>query len=174
MSQLSRRIRDAVRDIPDFPDEGVLFRDITPIFGQPELCAEIIKEISRCFAGVDAVAGIEARGFFFGMAVAQRLGVPFVPIRKKGKLPWKTLEQSYDLEYGSATMEIHVDAIQPTWKVLIHDDILATGGTAEAAAKLIEQVGIVGGFSFLMDLTVLNGIKKLLPFDRQIHSLITY
>jgi len=174
MSDLSRRIRDTVRDIKDFPEPGILFRDITPIFSEPRLCTEIIDEISRCFPAVDAIAGIEARGFFFGMAVAQKLQIPFIPIRKSGKLPFETLQQSYDLEYGSATIEMHRDALQPDWNVLIHDDILATGGTAEAAAKLVGQQAHVGGFSFLMDLTLLNGISKLLPFDVQIHSLITY
>ena len=174
MGDLSRRIRDTVRDIEDFPEPGILFRDITPIFADPALCTEIIDEISRCFPAVDAVVGIESRGFFFGMAVAQKLQIPFIPIRKKGKLPFDTYTESYDLEYGSATIEMHKDALQPNWRVLIHDDILATGGTAEAAAKLVGQTASVGGFSFLMDLTFLNGINKLLPFDVQIHSLVAY
>lgn len=174
MGELSRRMQSLVRDIPDFPEEGVLFRDITPIFNEPQLCSDIVTEISRSFTGIDAIAGIEARGFFFGMVLAQRLQVPFIPVRKAGKLPYKTLSQSYDLEYGSATIEIHEGALQQDWNVLIHDDILATGGTAEAAAKLVSQVANVGGFSFLMDLSLLDGIRKLLPFDVQIHTLIRY
>ncbi len=171
---LSALLRDKIREIPDFPMPGVLFKDITPVFHYPGLCRNITLHIAEQFPQVDAIAGIESRGFFWGMSVAQHLQVPFIPIRKKGKLPYRTLSQSYDLEYGSATLQMHEDAIEQGWSVLIHDDLLATGGTAAAAAHLIRQRGDIAGFSFLIELQSLNGREKLLPFGKKMDTLIIY
>ena len=172
--QLEKRIRDLIQDVPDFPKPGILFKDITPIFSDSELCGDIRAHIANTFRGVDAIAGIESRGFFWGMSVAQQLEIPFIPIRKAGKLPRKTIAQSYELEYGTATLEMHEDAIQQGWKVLIHDDLLATGGTAEAAARLISFIGKVAGFSFIVDLEDLGGQERLASFNVPIDSLVTY
>ena len=171
---LSASIKDAIRDVPDFPKEGIIFKDITPILQHPALCSQIITAIATQFKDVDAVAGIEARGFLFGMSLASELGVPFIPVRKAGKLPYHKISYSYDLEYGSATVEIHEDAVKPGWNVLVHDDLLATGGTADAAATLIAKTGNVAGFSFLIDLTFLNGKEKLTNHANKIHSLVQY
>ena len=171
---LEARIKARIREIPDFPKPGILFKDITPVFADPELCREITKDIAETYQDIDVIAGIESRGFFWGMAVAQYLNIPFIPIRKAGKLPSQTLSQSYDLEYGSASIEIHADAIQSNWKVLIHDDLLATGGTAEAAAKLVNQLGVLAGFSFLVELKGLKGREKLRQFGASIDSLVKY
>lgn len=155
--QITEQLKQVIQDVPNFPKEGILFKDITPIFAQPELCRAITEHITSKFKGIDAIAGIESRGFFWGMSAAQALDVPFIPIRKAGKLPQATLSESYALEYGIATVEIHQDAIKAGWKVLIHDDLLATGGTALAAAKLVNQLGTVAGFSFLVELSFLDG-----------------
>ena len=167
--------QQAVRDIPDFPKEGIIFKDITPVLRDPELCLAILDELHDRWVGqgVDVVAGIESRGFLFGMGLAMRLGVPFVPIRKEGKLPAETVKTSYELEYGEAVIEMHKDAIHSDHKVLIHDDLLATGGTAKAAADLIQKVGGgVAGFSFLIELDFLNGREKL--GDGRVDSLVNY
>ncbi len=171
---LSTRIQQQIKDVPDFPKPGILFKDITPIFSQAALCQDIANHIAQAFPEIDIIAGIESRGFFWGMLVAQQLGIPFVPIRKAGKLPRSTFSQSYDLEYGTATIEMHQDAIFKDAKVLIHDDLLATGGTATAAAKLVDQIGTVVGFSFLVELTFLNGRRPLLPFSDHIDALVRY
>ncbi len=122
---------------------------------------------------MDAIAGIESRGFLFGMPLALALGIPFVTVRKKGKLPWRTVSYKYDLEYGSAEVEMHVDAVKPGMRVLVHDDLLATGGTAMAAAELIRmQGGTVAGFSFLIELSFLNGVQRLKPYNAPIISLV--
>ncbi len=173
---ISAKVKAAVRDIPDFPKEGILFKDITPILSDPQLCKDIVKafvdEIGPL--GIDAIACVEARGFFFGPLIAQELDIPFIPIRKQGKLPYDTITYKYDLEYGSATMEMHSDAVEDGWNVLIHDDLLATGGTASAAAELINMNGIVVGFSFLIDLTFLEGKKRLNDYSNMILSLAEY
>lgn len=158
------QLKAAIRDIPDFPQKGILFKDITPILLDPDLFTAAIDVLSERHQGkkIDAVAAIDARGFIFGGAVAQRLKVGFIPIRKKGKLPYKTIEESYDLEYGSATLSMHVDAIKKGDAVLLVDDLLATGGTASASAKLIEKLGgQIIEIEFLIELNALNGRAKL-------------
>jgi len=161
---MSKRLAAAIRDIPDFPKPGILFKDITPILGNPDLFREAVEIFVARHQGkgLGKVAAIDARGFIFGGAVAQRLGVGFVPIRKKGKLPFQTHDESYDLEYGSNTISVHVDAFRPGEKVLILDDLLATGGTAAAAARLVRRAGgTVAGIDFLIELTFLKGRDKL-------------
>ena len=174
---LETRIKQTIRDIPDFPKEGILFKDITPILHDSDLCKditdELVNEIKK--KQVDAIVGIESRGFFFGLLMAQKLKVPFIPVRKSGKLPYDTVEHEYTLEYGTAKIEMHIDAIQPGWNVQIHDDLLATGGTAGAAAELIQkQDGIVSGFSFLVSLDFLNGKQKIDKYSDNIISLVNY
>lgn len=174
---LEDKIKSTVRDIPDFPKEGILFKDITPVFQDATLCRSILDCFAERWKGhdLDAIAGIESRGFIFGGALAMMLGIPFIPIRKAGKLPYQTLQYSYDLEYGSATMELHVDALVKGDKVLIHDDILATGGTSRAASELIIAAGgEVHGFAFLIELAFLNGREYLGKFQSDIHSVLTY
>lgn len=174
---LEKRLADSIRNIPDFPQPGIQFKDITPILADPELS----KEVSNAFfehwkdQHIDAVIGIESRGFIYGTSLAQMLGVPFVPVRKVGKLPYKTIRYKYDLEYGSAEMEMHVDALKKGQKVLIHDDLLATGGTAAAAAELAKMCeASVAGFSFLVELGFLGGKRKLNTYSPDVHSLISF
>ena len=176
-SQLTARIKAAIRDVPDFPKKGILFKDIMPILEDPSLTRAITKAFAEKASEleVDAVLGVESRGFFWGLLIAQALSVPFIPIRKKGKLPYKTLSHKYDLEYGSAEIEVHEDAIKANSRVLIHDDLLATGGTAVAAAALVgKRDATVVGFSFLVILEFLKGKEKITPFSEQIHGLVTY
>lgn len=171
------KLNDVIREIPDFPKKGISFKDITPILQQPELCLEIVKEIKAQFQGqdIEVIVGVESRGFLFGMMLAQEFNVPFVTVRKKGKLPYKTVSYKYDLEYGSAEIEMHVDAIKPGQKVMIHDDLLATGGTAIAAAELVKiQGGVIGGFSFIIELEFLKGSERLKDYSDKIHNLISY
>ncbi len=174
--ELADRIKDAIRDVPDFPKKGIIFKDITPVLTDHELCNDIADEFVQSCAGqkIDAIACIDARGFLFGMLISQKMGVPFIPVRKAGKLPYKKITESYALEYGTAEVELHEDAIQPGWNVLIHDDLLATGGTAEAAAKLVSKHGKVAGFSFLVNLSFLNGAQKLSNYSQNIISLVEY
>lgn len=171
---LSSKMRDLIQEVPGFPKPGILFKDITPLFAEPSIGAEIARHIADKFRGIDAIAGIESRGFFWGMLVAQELQIPFVPIRKRGKLPRATRRQSYELEYGSAALEVHEDSILPNWNVLIHDDLLATGGTAKAAANLVNQLGLCVGFSFLVELSYLHGREQLSHLDVEIDALLTY
>lgn len=174
---LQDKIKAAIRDIPDFPKPGILFKDITPIFLQPVLCNEITEAFcAPCRAQKpDAIVGIESRGFLFGMLMAQKLSVPFVMVRKAGKLPYKTMCQEYDLEYGSAKIEMHEDALQKGWNVIIHDDLLATGGTAAAAAQLVKKCGAnVTSFTFVVELGFLNGKQKLVNHSNNIQCLIQY
>lgn len=171
------KLLNSIREIPDFPKPGVLFKDITPLLGNPALCREVITELARPFESkkIDAVLGIESRGFLFGMMLAQHFNIPFVPVRKAGKLPCRTVSFSYTLEYGSATIEMHEDAIKPGWNALIHDDLLATGGTAAAAAELLKTMHAgIAGFSFLIELGFLNGRKILQPYSQNIFSLAGY
>jgi len=161
---LKEKVENAIRNIPDFPKAGINFKDITPILAKPELVTEVVDwfvekgKVDK----IDAIVGVESRGFLFGLLIAEKLGVPFVPVRKKGKLPFDTISYSYDLEYGSATVEIHKDAIQNGQRVMIHDDLLATGGTAMAAAALVKQLGgEVCNYTFLIELAFLEGRKKL-------------
>ena len=157
-------IKSKIRDIENFPKEGIIFKDITPLLMDPKGVEYVVDLLVDNLDGqqVDKVVGMESRGFFFGMLLAQRLGAGFVPVRKKGKLPYKTLSQTYDLEYGQDVLEIHEDAINPGEKILIHDDILATGGTAEAVVKLVEHLGgSIVQLDFLMELGFLKGREKL-------------
>jgi adenine phosphoribosyltransferase len=174
---LVEKIKGAIRDVPDFPKPGIIFKDITPIFYDQSLCREITEAFVDIFKGekIDAIVGVESRGFLFGLLLANRLHVPFVLVRKSGKLPYKVISHEYDLEYGSAKIEMHIDAIKPGWNVLVHDDLLATGGTAAAAAHLIKQQGAsVAGFAFLVELEFLGGGKKLEQFSDNIISLVHY
>jgi len=153
-----------IRDIKDFPKEGIVFKDITPLLASPEGFRAAIDTIADEYAsaGVTKVVGAEARGFIFGGALAYRLGAGFVPARKPGKLPWSTTAHTYDLEYGTDTLEVHTDALTPGDVVLIVDDVLATGGTAAAKAALVEMMGAtVAGFAFLLELDFLEGRRKL-------------
>lgn len=159
-----KTVKDYIRTIHDFPHEGIMFRDVTTLFADPRGFRMAIDQLIHPWAGVqiDKVVGLEARGFILGGAIAHQLSKGFVPIRKKGKLPGQTVSQAYTLEYGEAIMEMHEDAIQPGEKVLIVDDLLATGGTCEAAIKLIERVGgQIVGCSFIVDLPELGGRKLL-------------
>ena len=168
-------IEKFVRDIPDFPKHGVVFKDITPLLSNPEAMAECLNELVRLTErqSVDKVVGIESRGFFFATLLAKELDAGFVPIRKPGKLPFDTIKQPYTLEYGMDALEIHEDAIQKGDKVLLHDDVLATGGTALAACKLIEQLGgEIMQCNFLIELEFLKGAQKLRRYD--LRSLLTY
>jgi adenine phosphoribosyltransferase len=165
----------AIRNVPDFPQPGIQFKDITPVLGDARLFAGAIDLMAsrHADAGIDACVGIDARGFIFAAAAAKQLGTGFVPVRKKGKLPWKTHEESYSLEYGEATVAIHQDALQPGARVLLLDDLLATGGTAAAAVKLLEKIGAeIVEIGFLIELGFLNGREKM--NGAPINSLITY
>ncbi|RCV51026.1 adenine phosphoribosyltransferase [Marinitenerispora sediminis] len=171
---LTPLIEAHVRDIPDHPRPGVVFKDITPLLAAPEAFSAVVEGLTAGHGPgtVDAVVGLEARGFILGAPVALRLGAGFVPIRKAGKLPARTLGESYDLEYGSATVEMHADAIAPGSRVLIVDDVLATGGTGRAAVRLVQRAGgTVVGFSVLMELAFLSGRDKL--SDVKLHALTT-
>lgn len=174
---LADRLDKAIRNVPDFPKPGILFKDITPIFLDPVLCHDITREFAEKVKGrgIDAIVGIESRGFFFGFGLAQKLNIPFVPIRKAGKLPYKTDSFEYSLEYGTAKIEMHVDAIKAGWKVMIHDDLLATGGTAAAAAELVKkQNGIVDCYSFIVELSFLHGRSALKNHASETISLISF
>lgn len=175
--QLQQQIIANIREVPDFPKPGISFKDITPLLAQPELCGNIAAELIERLKPFqfDAIVGIESRGFLFSMLLAQKLAIPFVPIRKKGKLPWHTVEQEYHLEYGSECIQIHSDALKPGYKVLIHDDLLATGGTAVAACCLIEKLGAhVEAMAFLISLDFLPGRARLLPYSSNIISLVAF
>jgi adenine phosphoribosyltransferase len=164
--QPSNALIRSIRTVNDFPSEGIQFKDITPLLADVSLVAEAILLLADPFreAGITKVAAIESRGFILGAMVAEALGVGFVPVRKKGKLPFTTVCETYELEYGTDSIEIHVDALDSTDVVLIHDDVIATGGTAAATGRLIERCGAtVAGFSFLIELAVLAGCKKLPP-----------
>ena len=155
--------QDCIRDVPNFPKAGILFRDITPMLNNAQACRAVVKGLAAPWKGrVDLVAGMESRGFIFGSLVAQELGVGFIPIRKPGKLPYKTESVSYGLEYGTDTLEIHIDACPNGERVLICDDLIATGGTAAAASQLVERVGgKLAGYSFVIELKDLLGRSKL-------------
>jgi adenine phosphoribosyltransferase len=169
------RIRAAIRDVPDFPKPGIVFKDLTPVVGNAELfraAVDLFADRHRS-AHIDRVAAVEARGFLFGGALAVALGAGLVPIRKKGKLPWRARSATYDLEYGSATLEIHEDAVAPGERVLLIDDLLATGGTAAAAAGLVESLGgKIVEIDFVVELAFLNGRAKL--GDRPVFAPIVF
>lgn len=170
-----KKLEDYVRSIPDFPEEGIIFRDVTSILQDADGLKLAIDSIQERLEGVDVdvIVGTESRGFIFGVPVAYNLHKPFVPVRKKGKLPCETVSRSYDLEYGSATIEMHRDAIRPGQKVAIIDDLIATGGTVEAAAKLVEELGgEVVRIVFLMELAGLKGRDRLAGYH--VESVICY
>jgi adenine phosphoribosyltransferase len=174
---VSFKLSSIIRDVPDFPKPGIQFKDISPLYNNPAILKECIDEIVAQFKGVrlDAIAGIEARGFLSGVLIAQALQVPFILIRKAGKLPGEKYSTTYDLEYGTATIEMHKDSTHPGMQVLVHDDVLATGGSALAAAQLIKESGAtVAGFSFLLNLSFLGGTPKLEKLGKPVHSLISY
>ncbi len=164
-----------IRDVPNFPKEGVIFKDVTLLLQNPNALKETTSALFELLEGqkIDKVVGMESRGFIFGPLLAQKLNAGFVPIRKPGKLPSETLSETYDLEYGTDTLEIHFDAIKKGDKVLVHDDVLATGGTANAACKLIERLGgVIVQCNFLIELTFLNGVSKV--EDYPVKSLMKY
>jgi adenine phosphoribosyltransferase len=169
------QLESFIRDIPDFPKEGILFKDITPLLNSPEARAYCIEKMLSNLSNlkIDKVVGVESRGFFFGILLAEKLNAGFVPVRKPNKLPYTTISASYALEYGTDTLEIHIDSIQKGDKVLIHDDVLATGGTAKAVVELVEKLGgEIVQCNFLMELSFLNGREKIK--EQQIYSLLTY
>ncbi|WP_274422651.1 adenine phosphoribosyltransferase [Blautia sp. XA-2221] len=170
-----KRIEDYVRSIPDFPEPGIIFRDVTSILQDADGLELAIDSMQECLkdTDVDVIVGTESRGFMFGVPIAYNLHKPFVPVRKKGKLPCETVSRSYDLEYGSATIEMHRDSIKPGQKVAVIDDLIATGGTVEAAVNLIEELGgEVVKIVFLMELAGLKGREKLAGYD--VASVIRY
>lgn len=170
------RLRSAIRDVPDFPQPGILFKDITPVLADAQLLTEAIEGMTEIFAGqkVDKVVGIDARGFIFGALIAQKLGAGFIPVRKKGKLPWQTRGVDYSLEYGQNSVEMHMDALAPGEKVVLADDLLATGGTAGAALQLIHESGAdLLGSVFFIELAFLKGREKLAQTG-PVHSLLTF
>ena len=175
---LSDSLKAVIRDVPDFPQPGIVFKDITPVLAHPKARQQVVDAIVANFEGqkVEAVAGIEARGFILGAMVAQQMGVPFVPIRKAGKLPFKSIREDYSLEYGKAAIEIHQDALAAGQRVLVHDDLLATGGTAAAAGNLVTKLGAeLVGFSFIINLSFLPGEQVLKTrFGKHPFSLVTY
>ncbi len=174
---LGDEVRQLIRTIPDYPKPGIMFRDVTTLMRNAEGFKAAVTAMSAPFADkrIDAVAGIEARGFIFGGAVADKLGCGFIPIRKKGKLPWTTIGQQYTLEYGVDTIEVHLDAVTKGERILIVDDLIATGGTAEAAVKLITRVGgIVAGATFVIDLPELGGMRLLRSHGVEAHALVAF
>lgn len=168
-------LRSLVRNVSDYPSEGIIFRDITPLLGDAAAMRNAIDALAEQFANVrvDRVVGVESRGFIFGAPVAIALGAGFVPVRKPGKLPWAVVREEYELEYGSDKLEIHRDAIHPDERILIVDDVLATGGTARATARLVETLGgVVAGLAFVLELDALNGRAQL--GERSVTSLLHY
>jgi len=174
---IEEKIKNTVRNVPDFPKPGINFKDISPIVENPTLSKEIVKEFAAQLKGqnIHAIVGVESRGFIYGMPLALEMNIPFVLVRKVGKLPFKTIQYSYDLEYGSATVEMHIDSIKKDWNVFIHDDLLATGGTAIAAAELVKQQGgKIAGFGFIIELGFLNGVERIKPYSENIINLASY
>jgi adenine phosphoribosyltransferase len=170
--ELTRLVKSRVRDVPDYPQPGVVFKDITPLLGDGKAFSAVVDGLAGLYGPVDKVVGIEARGFILAAPVACRIGAGFVPVRKKGKLPGATFAQDYVLEYGTATLEVLTDAVQPSDRVLVIDDVLATGGTAQATVNLVRRFGAeVTGFAVLIELSFLNGRAKL-P-DLPVAALLT-
>ena len=168
-------LRGRIRDVPDFPSPGIVFRDLTPLLGDVDALRFTVDALADVFAGrrVDKVVGIEARGFILAAPVAYRLGAGFVPVRKAGKLPWRTEAEEYALEYGADRLEVHADAVAAGDEVVVVDDVIATGGTARATVRLIERLGAtVAGLAFAVELTFLAGREKLEGYD--VVSLVTY
>ena len=174
---LTEELIAAIRNIPDYPKPGIMFRDITTLLGNPRAFRRSVDELVHPYAGtkIDKVAGMEARGFILGGAVAHQLSAGFVPIRKKGKLPYETVRVAYSLEYGIDEMEMHRDAVQPGEKVVLVDDLIATGGTAEGAVKLLKQMGAdIVAACFIIDLPALGGRKKLEALGVNVHTLVEF
>ena len=174
---IEQQIKDAIRDIPDFPKPGIVFKDITPILKDPALCDKVVDAFVEKLKGtrIDVIAGVESRGFLFGLSLACKLGVPFIPVRKAGKLPYTIRQKAYKLEYGTAIIEMHTDAFEPGQHILVHDDLLATGGTVTAASELImEMGGIIAGFAFVVGLGFLNGKERIQPISDNIIVLADY
>lgn len=172
-----KTVKDYIRTIVDFPHEGIMFRDVTTLFADPRGFRMAIDQMLHPYAGqrIDKVVGLEARGFILGGAIAHQLGTGFVPIRKKGKLPGRTISQDYKLEYGEAIVELHDDAIQAGERILLVDDLLATGGTAEAGIKLVERLGgEIVGCSFIVDLPALGGRDKLIAMGMDVQALCEF
>jgi adenine phosphoribosyltransferase len=169
-------IKQSIRSINDYPKPGIIYRDITPLLKSPDLFSLVIDMSAELVDGsIDLIAAIDARGFIFGSALAQKLRKGFIPIRKRNKLPYKVISQEYSLEYGVDQLELHIDAITPTQKILLIDDVLATGGTAEASAKLVNKLGgEIVSMIFIIELLGLNGRQHLEEYSNNIHSLITY
>ena len=176
--QLSEKIKRAIRDVKDYPKPGIVFKDITPILADPGLRREIVDALVQEFRSqkIDAIASTEARGFIFGSILAYELGCPFILVRKAGKLPYQTRSAEYSLEYGTAKVEMHIDSVKQGWRVLVHDDLLATGGTAGATADLIQHSdGVIAGFSFIINLSFLPGAENLEKrFGIKPHYLVNY
>ena len=174
---IETELKSVIRDFPDYPKPGIVFKDISPVLMDMKLFTKVVDAFAKQIEllKVDAIVGVESRGFWFGPAIAQQLNIPFVPIRKKGKLPGDTYIKSYDLEYGSATIEVQKECLKQNARVLVHDDLLATGGTARAAAQLVELAGAEAvGFAFLVNLTFLNAENELTQISNNIISLVNY
>ncbi|NPA87900.1 adenine phosphoribosyltransferase [Caminibacter pacificus] len=174
---LAQRVKNSIRDIPDYPKKGIIFKDITTLLNDGELFSEVIDYFAKKYENVDFVCGIESRGFIFGAAIAAKIKKGFVPLRKKGKLPYTTIAEKYALEYGFDEIEIHIDAFKDIKnpKVLLVDDLIATGGTAEAAIKLIQKIGgDVVAAAFLIELTFLDGADKIRELGVDVDSLVKY
>lgn len=173
--EFAEKIKETIRDIPDFPKKGILFRDITTLLQDGTLYSKVTDVLENYCAerNAEAIAGIESRGFIFGGALSDRMKIPFIPVRKEGKLPYDTVNTFYSLEYGEASIEIHRDALKEGQRIIIIDDLLATGGTAAATAELIEKCGgEVAGIAFMVELAFLNGREKIDKYD--IYSLVQY
>lgn len=174
---ISKKIKDIIRSVSDFPKKGIDFKDITPLLLNPKISDEIVNEFINKLShiNIDAIVGVESRGFLFGFLLANKMGIPFIPIRKAGKLPSKTIGVAYELEYGVSEIEIHIEDIQPGWNILIHDDLLATGGTALASCQLIEEANAkIAAFAFVVSLDFLNAKDKLIKYSKNIISLVEY
>jgi adenine phosphoribosyltransferase len=174
---ISKKIKDIIRSVSDFPKKGIHFKDITPLLLNPKISDEIVNEFINKLShiNIDAIIGVESRGFLFGFLLANKMGIPFIPIRKAGKLPSKTISIAYELEYGVSEIEIHIEDIQPGWNILIHDDLLATGGTALASCQLIEEANAkIAAFAFVVSLDFLNAKDKLIKYSKNIISLVEY
>ncbi len=176
LKSLEKRVKENIRNIPDFPKKGIQFKDLMPLLKKPFLMNEIMLSFREHFSkNVDGIAGAEARGFIFGSILAYEMGVPFIALRKKGKLPFKTLREEFELEYGKDVFEMHIDALNKGDNILIFDDVIATGGTAQAAANLIKKAGgNIRGFAFIVELDYLKGREKIEPLADDIFSIVHY
>jgi len=173
---LAEKIKATIRNVPDFPKLGIQFKDVTPLFYNQNLCTEITAGfIDQMPEKPNAIVGIESRGFLFGFMMANKLNIPFVLIRKAGKLPYKKISLEYELEYGVSKIEMHEDALEKNWKVIVHDDLLATGGTAKAASEIVEKAGAtVMGYNFVVGLDFFKGEEKLKKHSNNIVCLVKY